>query len=189
MALITLRDANITQSKPGLPIPISKPKSRVPQYRPYFVGEMLRIGISRFYQTELLVTDEDGKLLRVAFAFPDDGKESGSVPTRYMKHGCAILILYATRVDMPGGGQGIEVHNPRHIKVGLVTSGSSLKGRLSDCVQLLNFTLSDFEWFIDMLHDARSVERRKRLCYGCGTRRYGLQRCPRCKLVYFCGPV
>lgn len=35
----------------------------------------------------------------------------------------------------------------------------------------------------------RSVVSRRRICFGCETRKYGLERCPRCKMTYFCSRV
>ncbi|KAL4800834.1 hypothetical protein BDV19DRAFT_383853 [Aspergillus venezuelensis] len=100
-----------------------------------FIGEMLRIGSSRHYPTEMLVIGTDDVISRVGFTFPvsvdGDGNaigsrdnsshasddESGCLPTKYLKRGCTILILRAFRRDMPKWGEGFEVNDVEFIKV------------------------------------------------------------------------
>ncbi|KAL4966143.1 uncharacterized protein BDV14DRAFT_199275 [Aspergillus stella-maris] len=148
-----------------------------------FIGEMLHIGSSRHYPTEMLAIGTDDVVSRVGFTFPvsvdddsgvfGDGEshatddEGGCLPARYLKRACTILILHAVRHDMPEWGEGFEVRD-----VGLV--------------KILPFPLKFLLDLDDRLDTFQSLIGRRRLCLGCDKRQYPMHRCPRCKMFYFC---
>ncbi|KAL4954353.1 hypothetical protein BDW69DRAFT_183573 [Aspergillus filifer] len=143
-----------------------------------FVAKMIRIGSSRHYPTEMLVIGTDDVVSRVGLTFPvsvrsDDGDspasgdEGGCLPVKYLKRGCTILILHPVRRDMPEWGQGFEVRDVGFVKT-------------------LPFRLKFLLDLDDRLDIFQSLVGRKRLCFGCEKRQYPMQRCPRCKMFYFC---
>ncbi|KAL4770700.1 hypothetical protein BDW60DRAFT_208794 [Aspergillus nidulans var. acristatus] len=81
-----------------------------------FVGEILNIGLS-VNSTKLAVKDQDGNNLRIGFTFPDDTHDKERIPLNLLKRGLTILILTASIEDLPGGGNGINVLDPRLVKV------------------------------------------------------------------------
>ncbi|KAL5341067.1 hypothetical protein BJX70DRAFT_396124 [Aspergillus crustosus] len=137
-----------------------------PTERRPFICEIVRVGSSRYFDIELLVKDFSDRNFKVGFVFPID-EETNSTLHKYLKRGCTILILAVERWEMPDGGDGTIVGNPRQIKV--------LPFRLS--------YVKNFEYRIRLF---TSVVRGKRLCYGCGDRKFAIHRCIRCKMFYFC---
>ncbi|KAL3437468.1 hypothetical protein BDV09DRAFT_192834 [Aspergillus tetrazonus] len=81
-----------------------------------FVGEILQIGLS-VNNTKLAVKDQDGNNLRIGFTFPPDTYDKECIPLGLLKRGLTILILTASIEDLPGGGKGIKVLDPRLVKV------------------------------------------------------------------------
>lgn len=88
-----------------------------PSPRECFVGEIVTVGSSSTYNTEVLVKDKEDTEVRVGFAFPPDGYGYEGVPREFLKRGLTMLILSPSRAAMNGGGELIVVHNPKHIKV------------------------------------------------------------------------
>lgn len=88
-----------------------------PSPRECFVGEIVTVGGSSTYNTEVLVKDKEDTEVRVGFAFPPDGYGYEGVPREFLKRGLTMLILSPSRAAMNGGGELIVVHNPKHIKV------------------------------------------------------------------------
>ncbi|KAL4761386.1 uncharacterized protein BDW70DRAFT_159947 [Aspergillus foveolatus] len=83
-----------------------------------FVGEILQIGLS-VNSTKLAVKDQDGNNLRISFTFPPDTYDKECIPLSVLKRGLTILILTASIEDLPGGGKGIKVLDPRLVKVNI----------------------------------------------------------------------
>ncbi|KAL4736603.1 hypothetical protein BDV11DRAFT_172740 [Aspergillus similis] len=81
-----------------------------------FVGEILQIGTS-VNCTKLAVKDQDGNKLRIGFTFPHNTHDRECIPSGLLKRGLTVLILTASIADLPGGGKGIEVLDPRLVKV------------------------------------------------------------------------
>ncbi|KAL4985251.1 hypothetical protein BDW68DRAFT_179878 [Aspergillus falconensis] len=87
------------------------------EQHPCFVGEILEVETSVDCNTELAVKDKDGNILRIGFTFPYDMSDEERIPSEILKRGLTILILAAFIEDVPGGGKGIELLNPRLVKV------------------------------------------------------------------------
>lgn len=113
-------NANDTESNesPQESIATSHPNPQpVPNPRECFVGEIVMVGTSSMFNTEVLVKDKEDTELRVGFASPPDGYGYEGAPTEFLKRGLTMLILHPSRIAMNGGGELIVVHNPKHIKV------------------------------------------------------------------------
>ncbi|KAL4928807.1 zinc finger MYND domain-containing protein [Aspergillus undulatus] len=176
MALISLRHRRIIQeTSPTIPDLMTQSALQLQMHRRRcFVGEMLRIGSSMHYPTQMLVIDKADVVSRVGFAFPpsdngdgDDEKGETGVPAKYLKRGCTILILAAVRQDKPSWGEGFEVKDPGLVKI-------------------LPFRLHDLIHLQERVTEFQSVLGKKRLCYGCEKRHSVTHRCPRCTMFYFC---
>ncbi|KAL4754376.1 hypothetical protein BDW72DRAFT_190238 [Aspergillus terricola var. indicus] len=81
-----------------------------------FVGEILQIGTS-VSCTKLAVKDQDGNKLHISFTFPHNTHDKELIASSFLKRGLTVLILTASIEDLPGGGKGIEVLDPRLVKV------------------------------------------------------------------------
>ncbi|KAL5003039.1 hypothetical protein BDV10DRAFT_180732 [Aspergillus recurvatus] len=84
------------------------------EQHPCFVGEIVEVGMSVDCNPQLAVKDKDGNTLRISFAFPRDEER---IPPGILKRGLTILILAAFVENVPGRGKGIEVLNPRLVKI------------------------------------------------------------------------
>ncbi|KAL5341072.1 hypothetical protein BJX70DRAFT_396128 [Aspergillus crustosus] len=131
--------------------------------RKLFVGEVLIVGSSLHYHTDILAIDALGETIRVGFMFP----EAARLPRDIIISGCTIMILTPEATQMRGGGEGLEVDDSHLIKV------------LPHRIQYLTELHEKLQLFT-------SVENGKRICYGCRRRRAVVHQCTRCKVFYFC---
>ncbi|OJI98847.1 hypothetical protein ASPVEDRAFT_69380, partial [Aspergillus versicolor CBS 583.65] len=161
MAMQALADvlANATDTEsheaPEQTVTNLQPNSQpAPNPRECFVGEIVIVGSSSTYSTEVVVKDKEDTDLRVGFAFPPDGYGYEGVPTEFLKRGLTMLILYPSRTQLDGGGDLIVVHNPKHIKI-------------------LPFRMPFYLRLCERVTEFRSVVGRQRICFGCETRKYG----------------
>ncbi|KAL4807907.1 hypothetical protein BDV18DRAFT_159115 [Aspergillus unguis] len=125
-------------------------------------AEILTVKHTERYHTELAVIDQADTVFRIGFTDVCD-----EVSEKYLKYQCTVLLLNPVRVMFNDGVLGVEVDSLRAIKI--------LPFRMAFPI--------DLSARICHANAARGL---KRECYGCKARKYGLHRCPGCKLFYFC---
>ncbi|KAL4862296.1 hypothetical protein BDV12DRAFT_203200 [Aspergillus spectabilis] len=111
-----------TTSEPTSPrsdalVPAPNPTPPKREGHNIFTGEILKVGPSRYYHTELLAKTIHGTVVRIGFMFPDEDEDFERAPRELLRRGCMMLVLSADKVKMRGGGEGIEINNFRFIKL------------------------------------------------------------------------
>ncbi|KAL4883152.1 hypothetical protein BJY04DRAFT_216450 [Aspergillus karnatakaensis] len=133
---------------------------------PVFIGEIIHTPISRWYPTELFVITKDNEILDIAFDFPRDS-DIATIQRHLLTVGYTVLILNGVLCQMPAGGDGAVVSNPRFVKI--LPCSLAVIRTLAERISLLD-----------------SVDGGTHKCYRCGAENTHIQTCPLCQMFPFC---
>ncbi|KAL4862295.1 hypothetical protein BDV12DRAFT_203199 [Aspergillus spectabilis] len=168
--LLNFRDKTIFPPFASLPESNTLVDATPPHRRWCFIGQIISVQATYYFDIELRIMDTSGSFVRVGFASPVEHAEILELQRDILKPAGCIMVLDAVQSKITAAEMGIVISDVSMVKVVPYHLNRLLS--FSDKIQYYNYVVDG-----------------KRVCYGCGKWKIVLYACSQCRLVCFCNRV